>query len=85
MIIGALGILSGCASTASNIDKSSNQALQVFKEQVNGADVFLNQAAGYLVFPRVIKAGVGIGGESGGGRKRLRRIESVEQRRSGRR
>ena len=67
LIVGALGVLSGCASTASNIDRSSNQALQVFKEQVNGADVFLNQAAGYLVFPRVIKAGVGVGGETGEG------------------
>ena len=67
LIFGALGIVSGCASTASNIDRTSNQALQVFKEQVNGADVFLNQAAGYLVFPRVIKAGVGVGGETGEG------------------
>jgi len=41
--------------------------LQVFKEQVNGSEVFLNQAAGYLVFPRVIKAGVGVGGETGEG------------------
>ena len=29
--------------------------------------MFLNQAAGYLIFPRVIKAGVGFGGESGEG------------------
>ena len=34
---------------------------------MNGSEIFLNQAAGYLVFPRVIKAGVGVGGESGEG------------------
>jgi lipid-binding SYLF domain-containing protein len=39
----------------------------VFKEEVNGADIFLNQAAGYLVFPRVIKVGVGFGAETGEG------------------
>ena len=38
---------------------------------MNGADVFLNQAAGYLVFPRVIKIGIGIGGETGEGALRI--------------
>jgi lipid-binding SYLF domain-containing protein len=38
-----------------------------FQEEVNGADVFLGQAAGYLVFPRVIKVGIGIGAETGEG------------------
>ena len=67
LVFAALGILSGCVTTASSIDKSANDALQVFKEQVNGSEVFLNQAAGYLVFPRVIKAGAGVGGETGEG------------------
>lgn len=58
---------SGCVTTASDIDSSANEALQNFKKQVKGSDVFLNQAAGYLVFPRVIKAGVGVGGETGEG------------------
>jgi len=39
----------------------------VFKQDVDGAEVFLSQAAGYLVFPRVIKVGIGIGGETGEG------------------
>lgn len=67
VLFGAIGVLSACATTAGSIDKSANDALQVFKEQVKGSEVFLNQAAGYLVFPRVIKAGVGIGGETGEG------------------
>jgi lipid-binding SYLF domain-containing protein len=33
--------------------------------------VFLNQAAGYLVFPRVIKVGIGIGAETGEGALRV--------------
>jgi len=67
LVFATLGMLSGCVTTASSIDKSANDALQVFKEQVNGSEVFLNQAAGYLVFPRVIKAGAGVGGETGEG------------------
>ena len=65
--IGALVATSGCASTAPALNNEADQALNVFRNQVGGADVFLNQAAGYLVFPRVIKAGVGIGGETGEG------------------
>jgi lipid-binding SYLF domain-containing protein len=55
------------AASAAEIDSAANKALVVFREDVNGADVFLNQAAGYLVFPRVIKVGIGIGGETGEG------------------
>ena len=55
------------AASAAEIDSAADKALAVFREDVNGADVFLNQAAGYLVFPRVIKVGVGIGGETGEG------------------
>ena len=66
-LAGALVHTSGCVSTAPALNNEVDQALNVFREQVGGADVFLNQAAGYLVFPRVIKAGVGIGGETGEG------------------
>lgn len=55
------------AASAEKLDRESNKALQVFKEDVDGAEVFLNQAAGYLVFPRVIKVGIGFGGETGEG------------------
>ena len=63
-------MLSSCASiewSASRIDEEANKALQVFRQEINGADLFLSQASGYLVFPRVIKAGLGIGAETGEG------------------
>jgi lipid-binding SYLF domain-containing protein len=74
MKLRVFGILATMLFTASaiaaagwKIDQESDKALVIFKEDINGAEVFLNQAAGYLVFPRVIKVGMGIGGESGEG------------------
>ncbi len=55
------------AATADKINREADKAIQVFREDVSGADVFLAQAAGYLVFPRVIKIGIGFGGETGEG------------------
>lgn len=55
------------AASAEEIDRDADEAIQAFREEINGAEVFLNQAAGYLVFPRVIKVGIGIGGETGEG------------------
>ncbi len=54
-------------ASADKLNRESDKALQVFKEEISGADIFLSQAAGYLVFPRVIKVGIGIGGETGEG------------------
>lgn len=65
--VAVLSVLSGCVTSAGGLDRSSDQAVQEFRQQVNGADVFLNQAAGYLVFPKVYKAGIGVGGETGEG------------------
>ena len=62
---------SALADSGEEIDRDVDKALQVFKEDVNGADVFLDQGAGYLVFPRVIKVGIGIGGETGEGSLRV--------------
>ena len=59
------------AASAQKIDRDANLALEVFTDQVNGGEVFLNSAAGYLIFPRVIKVGVGIGGEAGEGALRV--------------
>jgi len=58
--------------SAAVVDAKVNDAIANFKREVNGADVFLSQAAGYLVFPRVIKIGIGIGGETGDGALRVR-------------
>ncbi len=59
------------AATAAEIDAAIVESLKVFSEQVDDSDVFLNQAAGYLVFPRVIKLGFGVGGEGGEGALRI--------------
>ena len=67
MVIALLFASSVLAASADKIDREANKALEVFKEDVNGAQVFLDQAAGYLVFPRVIKVGIGVGAETGEG------------------
>lgn len=66
-MLAVIAALAGCVTTGSAIDTSANESLQNFRSQVNGGQVFLDQAAGYLVFPRVLKAGIGIGGETGEG------------------
>lgn len=60
------------AESAEVIDARIDEAIATFKQDVNGADVFLNQSAGYLVFPRVIKVGLGFGAETGEGALRVR-------------
>ncbi len=60
------------AASAAVIDAKVDDAIEIFKEDVNGAEVFLSQSAGYLVFPRVIKVGFGFGAETGEGALRVR-------------
>jgi lipid-binding SYLF domain-containing protein len=60
------------AKSGAAIDLEVDETIGVFKDEVKGADVFLNQAAGFLVFPRVIKVGIGIGAETGEGALRVR-------------
>jgi len=67
IVIALLFTSSVLAASADKLNRESDKALQVFKEDVDGAQVFLDQAAGYLVFPRVIKVGIGIGAETGEG------------------
>jgi lipid-binding SYLF domain-containing protein len=55
------------AASKAKIDRRVTDALKTFHEKIDGSEKFLGDAAGYLVFPRVVKAGVGIGGESGEG------------------
>ena len=62
---------SAMAASAEKIDREANAALETFKKEIDGSEVFLNQAAGYLVFPRVIKVGIGVGGETGEGALRV--------------
>ena len=55
------------AADAREIDVSVNVALEQFHKEVEGAGQFLANSKGYLVFPKVVKAGLGIGGEYGEG------------------
>ncbi len=59
------------SASAEKIDTGVRKAIEVFKEDVKGGEIFLEQAAGYLVFPRVIKVGIVIGAESGEGALRV--------------
>ena len=60
------------AKSGAVIDVEVDETIGVFKEEVKGGEVFLDQAAGVLIFPRVVKVGIGIGGEAGEGALRIR-------------
>jgi lipid-binding SYLF domain-containing protein len=55
------------AATGTQIDADVYKTLQSFERQVGGARDLANKAAGVLVFPSVVKAGIGLGGEYGEG------------------
>jgi lipid-binding SYLF domain-containing protein len=59
------------AATAREIDVSVDVALERFYNEVKGGNEFLKSAKGVLVFPGVVKAGIGIGGEYGEGALRI--------------
>ena len=74
-LIGAIVIASLCLDVrasavrddAAEISKNANAALQSLYSQVAGAKAIGAQAQAILVFPKVTKAGLGIGGQSGEG------------------
>lgn len=55
------------AASRSQINADVNAALYRFDREVGGARDLVARAAGVLVFPSVVKAGLGIGGEYGEG------------------
>jgi lipid-binding SYLF domain-containing protein len=59
------------ADTAKQIDAGVDATLQRFYQKVGGSQAFVQAAKGVLVFPRLVKAGIGIGGESGEGALRV--------------
>jgi len=59
------------AASREEIDIKVDAALDRFREEVQGGARFLQNAKGVLVFPEVIKAGFGIGGEYGEGALRI--------------
>ena len=62
-----LSLTAANADSAQEIEINSDATLKRFPLQVNGGERFLQKAAGVLIFPSVIKAGFGIGGEYGEG------------------
>ena len=59
------------AATAKEIDVSVEVTLERFNKEIPGAESFIKKAKGVLIFPQVIKAGFGIGGEYGEGALRI--------------
>lgn len=55
------------AKTAKEIDGQVVEALAEFNKTVDGGSKLLGEANGALIFPKVYKAGLGIGGEHGKG------------------
>ena len=67
----SLGACSVFETSAESIDQGADEAVQIFTATIEGSEVFLNQAAGYLVFPRALRAGLGVGAETGEGVLRI--------------
>ena len=58
-------------ASASEIDKDANTALAMLREEISDSSLIIDQAYGYLVFPRIVKVGVGVGIETGEGVLRI--------------
>ena len=72
LVIGSLFFVEPVKSdSATEINIEVDAALERFREEVYGGSEFLNKAEGVLVFPGIIKAGIGIGGEYGEGALRI--------------
>jgi lipid-binding SYLF domain-containing protein len=71
ILIGTVFENEAIAASAKEIDIKVDTALEKFTKEVGGAQKFLKNAKGVLIFPSVIKAGFGIGGEYGEGALRI--------------
>lgn len=71
MVGGASVSTSVMAASAAEINIGVDATLKRFRNEITGGNEFLGRAAGVLVFPSVIKAGFGIGGEYGEGALRI--------------
>lgn len=67
----AAAFSSGCTIRHPDADGTLSiridETIREFRQSVPGGRTFLNECAGFLVFPAVIKAGIGVGGEYGEG------------------
>lgn len=61
------GPVSAFSASKVKIDIEVDSCLEKFQKEISGGDKFLERAKAILVFPRVLKAGFGIGGEYGKG------------------
>ena len=68
LLIGLIALTpSARAASGPEIDADVGATLSHFTYQVGGAEDLLRRAAGVLVFPSIVKAGMGFGGEYGEG------------------
>lgn len=66
----ALSASTAFAASGAEIDRAVDRTLTAFR-RIEGAAGFLDIAKGVLVFPKVYKAGIGVGGEYGEGALRV--------------
>jgi lipid-binding SYLF domain-containing protein len=71
-VLAAMMTLSACtssgdASTKAEINATVKSTIATFDGTIASGNELRNKAAGYLVFPDVIKGGIGVGGEFGQG------------------
>ena len=66
-LVAAFGFASAVPASAGDLDREVDRTLSSFYGKVGGAQDIANRAEAILVFPSVIKAGIGIGGEYGEG------------------
>lgn len=71
MILGFISPNPALAATAKEIDVSVDVAIDRLYKEVHGSNDLVNKSKGILVFPKVYKAGLGIGGEYGEGALRI--------------
>jgi len=70
--LGGIGLTGNVsAASATEIDVAVDGGLEKFKKEVAGGAEFLDKAKGYLIFPKVTKAGLVVGGEYGEGALRI--------------
>lgn len=67
LVLAVFSAAPGRAASAAEIDADAAATMQKFFGRVGGGYDLSRRAAGILVFPSVVKAGIGIGGEYGEG------------------
>ena len=75
VVFAALALLAGNApghaGSAGEINAGVRATLDLMYRQIPGTRALAARAAGILVFPTIVKAGIGIGGEYGEGAMRI--------------